>query len=656
VTVAIRAGAVLALVISVADVRAADPLKEIAALFPAETLAYAELCNTAELAPQLAAMFRGSVLEDSIPFIHNRKDAAKSMAELGNKRSVALLGLLASPEMLAEFKRLRIAAGVMGFAESGDPEAAIVILTHDSPAAGLAARAYLTMSTQLRRVGEVAKVPVFQSRTPNISYDPNGNPLIQNDKPFTDGPHELTFAYTPGLFAIGTSKAAVGRIIKRYLGVEGEKSAGLDRAAAFRDAVAAHRQTGLFFYVDYPELSSRFGKAAQAGERHRQIDTALRSLWSGGEWDALEWFNLTANPRAVKGISGCIRFRDGGLQATVAVTLDPAQKSPLFDFLSGPPVPFESLHHAHCPASLAVSVTLPEKNRAEAVIGLLDAIAKADGVLGKLPRDIVKELTEKHKIAVAEGLIGKVRVATIVVPSKQELPKGGKPGPMLVLHAMDAGAAGAWDEFLPKLVGELAGAAAPPQPSVETIKGVKVFTVAGAGLRWNAPIHFARSGSVVAVGLDRKLVAAAVGVDAPGSVVGGDKAISPPGGDPPALFGVVSLGEVLPVFFEKPRGSGPVVPVEEPAVLPNGQPIPESMIQELKKARKGLAAALTALSPATVTARRKGNELRFEVFQPRVLQSDLKAVIDATANWLDRSGGLSGQTQGLPVLDRFRER
>ena len=63
------------------------------------------------------------------------------MLELQNKQSTALLGLLASPELLAEFKHLRIAAGVTGFTESGDPEAALVILTHDSPAAGLAARA-----------------------------------------------------------------------------------------------------------------------------------------------------------------------------------------------------------------------------------------------------------------------------------------------------------------------------------------------------------------------------------------------------------------------------------------------------------------------------------------------------------------------------------
>ena len=76
------------------------------------------------------------------------------------------------------------------------------------------------MSSQLRRVGEVSKIPIFQYRTPNIHYDPNGTPLIQNDKPFTDGPYEMTFAYTPGLFVIGTNKTAIGHVIKRFLGEE----------------------------------------------------------------------------------------------------------------------------------------------------------------------------------------------------------------------------------------------------------------------------------------------------------------------------------------------------------------------------------------------------------------------------------------------------
>lgn len=632
-----------------APARAAEPPKEIADLFPANTLVFAELHNTAELSPQLAAVFKGTILEDSIPFIHARKDTAKTLTELASKRQIALLGMLASPELLAEFKKLRIAAGITGFTANGEPEAALVILTHDSPAVGLAARAYLTLSQQVRKVGEVAKVPVFQYRTPNINYDPNGNPLIQNDKPFTDGPHEMTFAYTPGLFVIGTSKTAIGHAIKRYQGEE--RTGGLGGTTAFKDAILAHRQTGMFFYVSYQDFVSKSGSAARMNGLPRG-DIDLRTLLTGGESDLFEWFMLTANPKAVKSVAGCIRFRDGGLAATVAATFDPAHRSPLLDFLSGPGVKLELLHHAPRPTTMAFGVTLPEKKRADAVIGFLDAIAKSNGELGRLPHDIVKELDNKYKLAIADGLIAKVNAITILMPAKQELPKGGKPGPMLVLHTTDAAAATAWENFFPKLLADLGGAGSVAEPSLETINGIKVFTVPGAGLRWNAPVHYARNRASIAIGLDRKLVAAAVIADAITSVIGGNKAVSPPGGrDPAPCFGIISLGEVLPNLFAKPRPSGPVVPVEETIVMPNGQPVPESVIAELRKAGKDLTASLATLAPATLTVRRTGNELRFELVQPKIQNGALKPIIDAASNWLDKSSGMAGMNRRYEDLE-----
>jgi hypothetical protein len=648
----IRATALILFAAGAMPITAAEPPREIADLFPAGTLAYAELHDTAELAPQLAAVFKGTVLEDSIPFVHGRKDSAKTVMELAGKRNVAVLGLLASPEMLSEFKKLKIAAGVTGFTDRGDPDAAVVVLTHDSPAVGLAARAYLTMTAQVRKVGEVSGVPVFQYRTPNISYDENGNPLVQSDKPFSDGPHELTFAYTPGLFVIGTGKAPVGQAVRRFLGED--KGPGLGGTDLFREAAKAHRRAGLFFYVNYADFSARFGTAERVRGVPRGQGGDLRSFLAGGDSDLYDWFNLTANPKAVKSMAGCVRFRDGGLVATVAASFDPDQKSPLLDFLSGPGVRVEQLHHARRPSSYALAVALPEKNRAGVVVAFLDAAVKSKGELGRLPRDVVRELEEKHKVRVADDLLGKVERATVFMPAKQELPKGARPGPVLVLHTADAASAGAWEGFFPTLLGDLAGAANPPRPSAETIDGVRVMTVASAGLRWNAPVHFARSGSVVAVGLDRKLVAASVRPDAAGSVAGGERAIVPPAAES-ALVGTVSLGEVLPALFEAPRPGGPVVPVDEPRVLPNGQPVPERMIEELRKARKELTAALAALEPAAVSVRRSGNELRLELFQPKVQQGGLRAVIDAASNWLDRSASTTGNRR-LGELELLRDR
>jgi hypothetical protein len=144
----------------------------------------------------------------------------------------------------------------------------------------------------------------------------------------------------------------------------------------------------------------------------------------------------------------------------------------------------------------------------------------------------------------------------------------------------------------------------------------------------------------VAAGLDRKLVAAVATADAAASVTGGDKMVSPP---PPgaAVFGVVSVGDVLLGLLDSPRPTGPVVPKDsEPLFLPNGNPLPETFVEDLKKSRKAFVESLASLPPATLTATRAGNELRVELFQPKVQAGGLKAVIDAGANWLDKTGGL----------------
>jgi hypothetical protein len=636
---------------------AAEPPADLADLFPSGTLAYAEVVNPAELAPELAAVFKGTVLEDSITFIHTRKDAAKNLIELTGKKSLAVLGLFAAPEMMGELKKLRIAVALTGFSENGDPDFAIIVLTHDSPAAGLAARAYLTLTQSLRKVGEVSKVPVFQHRNPNINYDNNGVPVIQNDKPMTDGPHEPTFAYTPGLFVFGSSKTAVGIAIKRFNGED--KAASLATTPLFKEAAATHRKTGLFYFVNFPEFCAKFDAANKLRGHERGIEELFRPLEGGAargnDLDLFALFKLTANPKAVKALAGLVRFRDGGVSATLSATFDPAHKSPLLEFLSGPGVKVELLHHARRPASFAIGVTLPEKNRAAAVIGFLDAIAKANGQLGRLPGEAVRELEQKFKIAITDGLLAKTRAVTVFLPTKQELPKGAKAMPMLVLHTDDAVTAAAWEEFYPKLFGDLSGAAVTPQPSTEMVGSVKVLSLPGTGLPFNAPVHFARNGTAIALGLDRKLVAAAVTADAANSVIGGDKMVSPPAADVSA-FGVVSLGDVVLGLLDRPRPEGPVVPKnDEPLFLPNGNPVPESFIEEMKKARQGFVESLRTLPPAALTVKRAGNELRVELFQPKVQAGGLKAVIDTAATWLDKANALAGTNRngGFDREDRL---
>lgn len=613
--------------------QAADP----AELFPPDTLFYAEVHKPAEVGPHVAAIVKGSALDDGIPFVHDRKDKAKNLRDLNGKPELALLALAASPELLAEFGKLGgVAAGLVGFSEQGDPEVVLAVLTGDSPAAGAAARAFLTLTPNLRRVGVVGNVPVFQHRAVSITYDNMGRPQPQNDKPPTDAPNEPTFAYTPGLFVVGTNKAAVAVVLARFRGTA-QAEGSLAATPAFKSAAAAHRQPGVFFFANVAGFVTKL----DARPMHRIHPPGA---------DAYGWLQLAVNTKALRTIAGSVRFRDGGVAVTASATLDPAQKSPLVEFLAGSGAKVEHLYHAPKPAVVAATVTLPEKNRAAAVVGFLDALAKAEGEIGRLPGEAVKELEDKLKVSIADGLIGKTRAITVVMPAKQELPKGVRPLPMLVLHTESDTAAAAWEAFVPRLVGELSGAEAPPEPSSETIDGVKVLSLAGTGLPWKAAVHYARKGSVCVVGLDRKLVAAAAAGEPGGSVVGGGVPESPEG---IALFGTLAPGEVIRLLSERPAAEGPVVPL--PGVRPRrndeGQFEVAKEQEDESKSLKEFLSAFAGLPPMTVTARRTPGELRIELWQPKVHNGGLTAVINAGVAWADkllnRYADASGNLRGF---------
>ncbi|MBP3954067.1 hypothetical protein J8F10_01995 [Gemmata sp. G18] len=595
---------------------------DVADVFPPGTLAYAELHTPAELGPHLAAVFKGTPLEDSIPFIHTKKDGAKTLQELKAKQELAQLALLMSPEVLGEFRKLGgIAVGLVGFNDRGAPEVVVAVLTGDSAAAGLAARAFVTTTPDLRRVGEVAKVPVFQHRAPVTNYDPSGVPKLVTDK-MVEAPYEPVFAYTPGLFVAGTSKAAIVPIIARF---RGDEKDSLGATEGFKTSAPGYRKPGLFFYANAPELFAK-------------LDAAARLRGAPADLDLFAWLKLFANPKALKTVAGCLQFRDGGAALAVGARFDPAQKSPLLDFTSGPAVKTDALHHARKPASFAATVNLPEKDRAAAVLGLLDAMAKGSGELGRLPSDVVKDLDAKYQMSVKDAVLSKVRAVTVVVPTKQDLTKGATPVPMFVIHAEDATAAAELEAFVPKLMAELAGEKDVAQPSTETVAGVKVLSLAGAGLPWKSAAHYARKDSVLVWGQDRKLVAAALTSDAAGSVTGGDKGLAPsPGAH--ALVGILNLGDLVAALEPKPVAGGPVRPLGPPLRLPpgGGNPnAPDALQQDVDKARSAFQAALIELPSAHLTAQRAGDELRFEVFQPKVQNGGLTPVISAGMDWFDK--------------------
>jgi hypothetical protein len=431
---------------------------------------------------------------------------------------------------------------------------------------------------------------------------------------------------------------ACSHSIKRYLG---EEKLGLVGSPLFKQAAANYRQTGLFYFVNFPDFAAK-------------IEAVNKMRGGMAEPDAYAWLKMIANAKAMKSISGNVRFRDGGVSAVLSTSFDPTQKSPLMEFLAGSGAKIELLHHARRPAFLAFGVSLPEKNRAAAVIGLLDAAAKAEGEIGKLPSDVVKELEQKYKLSVKDDLLGKTRAITVVLPSKQLLPKDTKPLPMLIFHTEDAATATAWLEAFPKIIADLSGAATVPQASSETIGGIAVFSLPGDKLPWNGPVHYAQSGTAVAIGLDRKLVAASVTPDAAAAIVGADKSLLP--ANPTTLLGVITVSEAVAFLMDRPRAPGSIVPVDDVPLPPGGfpgggNPVPENLLEDLKKSRKEFLTTLGTLAPATVVVQRTGNDLRIELFQPKVQGGGLKSAIDSGANLLDRWGGVMGSRRQFIDLE-----
>jgi hypothetical protein len=630
---------VLAALASASPVLAAGPA--VADLFPADTLAYVEVRDAAKLAPQITAALAGSPLADVAKFVDARRDAAKTTHDILGKPQLAVLGLLTSPELASEVGRLGgVAAGVTGFTATGEPEAAVAVLTGDSAAAGLAARGFLALA-HVRRVAAVDGVPVYQFRVPTQTFDPNtGVPKVDNSKPPPEGTYEATAAYTPGLFVYGTSKAAVAAVLTRFRGKGGPALGGVAAFKAARDAAAG---PGLFVYSDAAALVTK-------------LDEARRAADGGPESDAVGWFRLLANDRGVRHVAGTLRFRDGGLVADLTATFAPDAGSPLLTLLSGPGVKAELLGHAAGAGAFAATVTFPEKGRAAAVIGLLDAAAKASGGLGRTPGEAVKEFEARTKSPLTDGLIGRTKAVTVFAPKQQQLGKGVPALPTVVLHTEADEVAAGWEELLPKLVADLAGGE-PVQPSSEAIDGVSVLSLPGAGLPWKSAVHYARKGAVLAVGLDRAAVAAAV--------TAGPAAVALPADSPAALAGFVRFGSTARALLAAGAPpAGTVVPVPTPPrplggprFGPDGNelPPPETQQKAEEKALAGVWAALDALPPLAVTARRDGDRLRVELAQP-VGKDGFAPAVTAGVAWFEAYLNRQGNPNfgAYPSYGRFR--
>ena len=272
--------------------------------------------------------------------------------------------------MIGECGKLRGAAvGLTRFNEGHGPEVALAVLTGESQAFGLAVRAFITVNPAVRRVGLASGVPVFQVRRFALTYGPIGQPKPANDKPVGEGTGELTFAYTPGLVVVGSSRAAVADVVARY---KGEGKAALADAASFREAATPMRRTGLFFYASPRELCEQLDAAGKgAGE---QVDA-----------DGYAFLKMLAKPKSLRYAAGCVRFRDKGLSLAADFALEPGAASLLLTLFGADPAAGVTFRPPAEGFTFCIAAALPAADRSAAVLGFLDDLAKAAGALGRAP-------------------------------------------------------------------------------------------------------------------------------------------------------------------------------------------------------------------------------------------------------------------------------
>ena len=87
----------------------------------------------------------------------------------------------------------------------------------------------------------------------------------------------------------------------------------------------------------------------------------------------------------------------------------------------------------------------------------------------------------------------------------------------------------------------------------------------------------------------------------------------------------------------KPLPSGGRGFSEEAPSLPNGENLPEKQKKDEAAAMEAFFKSLQALPALSLSARRTGNELRFEMFQPKAPSGGFVPLLDAAIGWFDKT-------------------
>ena len=573
---------------------AAEP-KDLAELFPAGALAYAEIGQPAATSDAIAEFFKGTLLKDTLGHSHDRRDKLQQPEALGGLRRAGEWSLLASPEMLADFKKFKgVAAALTGFdPKTGKPSLAIAFVLGESQLPGFLARQYFLTAPNIRRVGKIDGIAVYQNRgLTGLVIDENNNPEPISDPAPAQGLLEPTYFYAPGLFVIGSNVPAVQDVYRRFVGTE--KSAGFSKSPALKSQAEARKKSGVFFCVNAAALDGQSSAAKKV---------------SNADWQkspAISYARFLLNPKQVESVVGSLQLKSDGWELAASVEVKAGGTCPLLALLSG--------GHANLadadgfPAAFQIAFPAHEK-RVEAILDVADAIGRALGQPGGLPSELIAD-AEKGGFKFAADWLPSVRSAAVYRPKEAAGLKVKPASPVVVLTLENNAAAQGWRGIVPRVSQLFSGAEKLPDPASEMIRTAKVWGL----VHGTMPLHYAVSGNRLILGTDRDTVATQ-------AVSTGN---APPKGDgQPAGIGTLAFAKAWDLVparnTSSPQGETPNNPVR---IIDEAQP-PDPAIALAKDWNQ----AIGAMPPLVLRANGSGQKLTVELSQ-----NDLKKPL---AKWLE---------------------
>lgn len=506
-------------------------VKDPAELLPAGTLAYAEVRQPGRFAGEFAGLFEGSVLGDFPHSVAKRLEGSKGQFPRRGFGELGGFGLLLSPEMVKEARRLQgMAVGLTGF-KDGQPEWLVVVLPGESNAPAFALRAFLANGEAVP-AGEVEGVRLYRVRVVLVGRTitrPKGPPpkLPPGVKPPQGKPGRAAapalreesglgpvLAMTPGALFVG-SPDAVKDAVHRLTGHgKGATLAGNKTFLQARKEVGSH--PGLFAFAEPVQLLTALEKGlAETKDKGIRVEGA----------EALAAVGKLINFKAFRAVSYSLTLDKGTLRISKLALLDPAEKSPLLELLPSKPVKTTLFQFTPKDAVLAVALSNDNgEERWTRLVKLMDALAKLAGPRAPVPSEEIAKVEKALGVDLGKDVFGKISAAGFALGNLLEAPvrrveKKGKgfrtvstspeiPA-VFVLQTADEETAGKLLELVPKVVSLFTGKEV--KAVVKDIAGQKVYLLGEESGRC-----YGRQGSTIVFGPDAKSVAQALANGAKG--------------------------------------------------------------------------------------------------------------------------------------------